>query len=217
MPETMSTTSYAVLGLLSLRSWTTYELAEQMARALGLFWPRAESGIYREPKKLEALGLAHSTTEYVGRRPRTRYAITAEGRRVLAAWVPTRGSGPVIEFEQLVKVFFAEQAGKTELLATLEGVRAWVEEQAVAVPGIPQEYLAGRGRYPERLPWLILVGRFLDAIEQAVDEWAEWAMDVVAGWPDDLREARPDLETLTSMVERNEALVARHRERSAGI
>ena len=79
MAPDLTTTSYAILGLLSLRSWSTYELAEQMQRALGLFWPRAESGIYREPKKLEAHGLARSTTEFVGQRPRTRYTITAKG------------------------------------------------------------------------------------------------------------------------------------------
>ena len=32
MPRT--TTSYAVLGLLSVRSWTTYELAKQVQRSL---------------------------------------------------------------------------------------------------------------------------------------------------------------------------------------
>src|SRR5687768_17263422 len=161
MGSDLTTTSYAILGLLSLRSWTSYELAEQMKRALGLFWPRAESGIYREPKKLEAHGLARSTTEFVGQRPRTRYTITAKGRRALAKWVPTAGAGPVVEFEQLVKVFFAEHATKDDLLATLAGVRASLEDEAVATAGIPQEYLEGRASYPERLPWLILAGKFL--------------------------------------------------------
>lgn len=209
MTTELTTTSYAILGLLSLRSWSSYELAEQMRRALGLFWPRAESGIYREPKKLEELGLARSTTEYVGLRPRSRYTITAKGRRALATWVPTPGAGPVVEFEQLVKVFFAEQGTKEDLLTTLVGVRSWVEERAAATPGIPQEYLEGRGRYRERLPWLILVGKFLDDIEQAVDRWATWAIGVVNEWPDDLREAEPDLEALETMARNNDDLVAR--------
>ena len=191
--------------MLSLRSWTSYELAEQMQRALGLFWPRAESGIYREPKKLEAHGLARSTTEFVGERPRTRYTITAKGRRALAAWVPTSGAGPVIEFEQLVKMFFAEQATKADLLATLEGVRAWVEDQAVATAGIPHEYLEGRGGYPERLPWLILAGKFLDDMQQAVDRWAAWATQVVEAWPDDITMAEPDREALELMAVNEEA------------
>jgi DNA-binding PadR family transcriptional regulator len=214
MAPDLTTTSYAILGLLSLQNWTTYELAEQMRRALGQFWPRAESGIYREPKKLEAHGLARGTTEFVGDRPRTRYAITAEGRRVLAEWVPTPGAGPAVEFEQLVKVFFAEQATKADLLATLAGVRAWVEDSAVATAGIPQEYLEGRGRYPERLPWLVLVGKFLDDVQQAVDRWAAWAIDAVEAWPDDLGEAQPDWETLETMAGNADALAARARARA---
>ena len=217
MPPDLTTTSYAILGLLSLHSWTTYELADQMQRALGLFWPRAESGIYREPKKLEAHGLARSTTEYVGQRPRTRYTITAKGRRVLADWVAATGAGPVIEFEQLVKVFFAEQATKDDLLSTLAGVRTWVEDRAVETAGIPQEYLEGRGGYPERLPWLILVGKFLDDIQQAVDRWAAWAMSVVEAWPDDLSRAEPDLEALESMAVNDEALVVRAKQRTASV
>jgi DNA-binding PadR family transcriptional regulator len=196
-----------------LRSWSTYELAEQMRRALGLFWPRAESGIYREPRKLVEHGLARDTVEYVGQRARTRYSITAKGRRALAAWVPTPGAGPVIEFEQLVKVFFAEHATKTDLLATLVGARAWVEDHAASAPGIPHEYLEDRGGFPERLPWLILAGKFLDEIEQAVDRWAEWAIAVVEEWPEDLHVAEPDRAALVEMAEHNDALLARRRAR----
>jgi DNA-binding PadR family transcriptional regulator len=214
MATDLTTTSYAILGLLSLRSWTSYELAEQMKRALGRFWPRAESGIYREPKKLEAHGFARSTTEHVGERPRTRYTITAAGRRALAEWVPTPGAGPVVEFEQLVKIFYAEHATKADLLATLEGVRAWVEDQAVETTGISRAYLDGQGGFPERLPWLILVGRFIDEVEQMVDRWATWAIEVVEAWPDDMATAEPDRDTLEEMAAHDDELVARARMRA---
>lgn len=215
MAKKLTTTSYAILGLLALRSWSTYELAEQMQRALGLFWPRASSGIYEEPKKLVALGLANATAEQVGQRPRTSYSITAKGRRALAAWVPTQGAGPVVEFEQLVKIFFAEHAGKADLLATLHGVRVDLEDRAAATAGIPTEYLEGRGGYPERLPWLILAGKFLDEIDQAVDRWAQWAIDVVDHWPDDLHAAEPDREALQEMAHNAEAFVERAATRHA--
>jgi PadR family transcriptional regulator, regulatory protein AphA len=205
----LTTTSYAVLGLLSLRSWTTYELAEQMRRALGVFWPRAISGLYEEPKKLVAAGLARATQDDVGRRRRTRYAITARGRRALAAWVPTPGAGPVIEFEQLVKVFFAEHGSREDLLATLEGVRTSLEDQVAATASIPREYLERRGGYPERLPWLLLIGRFLDEIEQAVDRWAAWAAEVVSRWPDDISKAEPDWEALEEMARHADAFAER--------
>jgi hypothetical protein len=109
----------------------------------------------------------------------------------------------------LVKVFFAEHGTRADLLATIEGVRAAVEEQAVATAQVPHEYLERRGDYPERLPWLILVGRFLDEIEQAVDRWASWAGDVVSAWPDDISGAEPDWATLEEMARHADEFVAR--------
>src|SRR6266852_6548284 len=113
----LTTTSHLILGLLALQRWSTYELAQQMQRSIHYYWPRAESHIYEEPKKLVAHGLATATREYAGRRPRTVYAITDKGRKALQAWLAEPGKGPLVEFEGLVKVLFAEQAGKDELLA----------------------------------------------------------------------------------------------------
>lgn len=196
---TLSTTSYAILGLLSLRSWTTYELAEQMRRALGQFWPRAESGIYTEPKKLVELGFAKATEELVGKRPRMRYEITAAGRKELKKWVPLPGAGPVIEFEQLVKIFFAEQATKSDLLAAIRRVKTDNEDYIVATSAPSADYLEERGSYPERLPWLVVCGKFLEEMELAIDRWATWAEKEIEAWPDDIREAQPAWDTLRQM------------------
>ena len=86
MPSFPTTTSYAVLGLLSVRSWTTYELAKQVQRSLNWFWPRAERKLYDEPKRLVAQGLATASQEATGQRPRTVYSITDDGRRALRQW-----------------------------------------------------------------------------------------------------------------------------------
>ena len=124
--QRLTTTSYVILGLLSLRSWSTYELAQQMRRSLRYYWPRAESHIYEAPKRLVDHGLATASLEHAGRRRRTVYTITAKGRKALRAWLAEPGHGPLVEFEGLVKLLFAEGAGKSELLATLEIGRAHV-------------------------------------------------------------------------------------------
>jgi DNA-binding PadR family transcriptional regulator len=200
MAAPLTTTSYSILGLLAIKPWTTYELAQQMQRALGQFWPRAESKLYEEPKKLVAHGLARASTEMVGKRPRTLYTITAKGRRAMAAWVSTPGDGPVLEFEQMIKVFFAEHGTKDDLLATIASARRWVDNRYIASRDIPKGYLEGRGPFPERLPWLLLSGQFLTEFTLAVERWAEWAAGVVATWPDDVSEAEPDWPTLEAMA-----------------
>jgi PadR family transcriptional regulator, regulatory protein AphA len=196
MAPALTSTSYAILGLLAVKPWTTYELAQQMERALGQFWPRAESKLYEEPKKLVAQGLARASSEMVGKRRRTVYTITAKGRRALAQWVPTPGAGPVLEFEQLIKVFFAEHGTKADLLATIAGVREWSDERLSATAHVPQAYLDGKGPFPERLPWLLLVGQFLVDFHLMVEGWADWANEIVETWPDDITSAQPDWKTL---------------------
>src|SRR4029450_1955610 len=100
--STLTPTPFAILGLLAIQPWSTYELTRQMDRSLGRIWPRAASKLYEEPKKLVAHGLATSRQERVGRRPRTVYAITSAGRRALAEWLAEPGSGPELESQQLL-------------------------------------------------------------------------------------------------------------------
>ena len=115
----LTTTSYAILGLLAIKPWTTHELVQQVDRSLRRFWPRAQSKLYEEPKKLVAHGYATAVEDPVGRRRRTRYSITAKGRRALAAWLHQPGDGPALEFEQLVKIHFADSGTKADVVANV--------------------------------------------------------------------------------------------------
>jgi DNA-binding PadR family transcriptional regulator len=181
----LTTTSYVILGLLSLRNWSTYELAQQMRRSIHFYWPRAESKIYEEPKKLVAHGLATATREYAGKRPRTVYAITRKGRTALRRWLAEPGKGPVTEFEGLVKVLFAEQAGKDELLATLASIRADAVERQRHNVALARDLAETGGPFPERLHVNTLVFRLMWEQTQMLIRWVEWAEQEVVDWPAD--------------------------------
>ena len=62
-PASLSTTSYAILGLLAIKPWTTHELVRQVDRSLRRLWPRAQSKLYEEPKKLVAYGYAKAADD----------------------------------------------------------------------------------------------------------------------------------------------------------
>jgi PadR family transcriptional regulator AphA len=181
----MTTTSYSVLGLLAVKPWTTYELIQQVNRSLRRIWPRTQSKLYEEPKKLVELGFARASEELVGRRPRTRYTITARGRRALAAWLRQPGAGPVLEFEQLLKIHFADSGTKEDVLANLAATLDWVREQNEENLATARAYFAGEGAFPERAAINQLGGRFLTDFYAMAAHWAEWATGVVADWPDD--------------------------------
>ena len=198
----LTSTSYAVLGLLSVKPWSSYELTQQMDRSLGRIWPRAVSKLYEEPKKLVSHGLARASTEQNGQRTRTVYAITAEGRRALAAWLEEPGEGPVIEFEQLLKVFFAENGTKTGTIATLQAAQEWAEARAAESLAVGESYAQGQGPFPDRLPELQLTSRFITDFYLLVLDWARWAAGMVETWPDDPRQASHDPQVIAETVER---------------
>jgi DNA-binding PadR family transcriptional regulator len=210
----LTPTSYALLGLLAIKPWTNYELAQQMDRTLSRFWPRARSKLYEEPKKLVARGLARATEGAVGRRSRTVYTITPKGRRALAAWVAEPGDGPVLEFEQLLKVFFADSGTTEDVRRQLAAARAWAHERTLVDIEVGRSYLEGRSPFPERAAVNLVVGRFLDEMAEAVDRWAEWAEGVVESWPDRPAEARPDLAELAVTVQRATDRAARWRDQT---
>jgi DNA-binding PadR family transcriptional regulator len=179
----LSTTSYAILGLLAIKPWSTYELARQVKVSLNFFWPRTERQLYEQPKLLVAAGLAKAAREHVGRRPRTVYRITAKGRRALAAWLREPGQPPQLEWEGLVKVFFAENATKDDLLAHLRGMLEW-RQQATAESRAFRRQRIEQFPFPERLHLSSLVNRFFVEYAAAIERWAEWAVDEVETWPD---------------------------------
>lgn len=200
-PE-LTTTSYAILGLLAIKPWTTYELTQQMDRGMGRFWPRAQSKLYQEPKKLVSRGMARADAESTGRRRRTVYSITPSGRRALRAWSARPGAGPHLEFEVLLKVFFAEHGSREDLLASLNAARDWADERAAENVAIARGYLGGEGPFPDRLAHTLLVGRFLADFEDLVRRWAEWASTLVESWPDEIAAARADRATLERLARR---------------
>jgi len=197
---TLTTTSYAILGLLAVKSWSTYELIRQMDRSLGRIWPRAQSKLYEEPKKLVDHGLAEATTEWAGRRPRTTYSITPRGRRALAAWLHEPGDGPVVEFEQLLKIFFAEHGTKGDALSALAAARGWAAQRNEGNLAAARAYLAGEGPFQHRLAQHMLVGAFLTDFYAMVARWAEWATTMVNQWPDDPCRAMPDPAAIEDIV-----------------
>jgi DNA-binding PadR family transcriptional regulator len=198
----LTTTSYAILSLLAVRQWSTYELTQQMDRSLGRIWPRAQSKLYEEPKKLAASGYARAREERVGDRPRTVYSITPKGRRALAEWLKQPSAGIVLESEHLLKIFFAENGTREDALATLADARAWAEERNSGNLEAGRAYLAGEAPFQERAAQTLLVGRFITDFYKLVADWADWATDLVEQWPSDPSQALPDPAVQQETVDR---------------
>jgi len=188
----LTTTSYAILGWLAHRDWTTYELAEQIKRNLRFFWQRGESVIYDEPKNLVADGLAKAEKSYVGKRQRTIYSITPEGRKALQEWLGHPSAPPSLDFEALVRVIFGDFGTRDQLLMTLESVREWADEIQNAGTEVALEYLEDRAPFPHRIHISGLVFDFLWGYADHLHDWVNRSIQEVESWPDVIPEGKRD-------------------------
>lgn len=178
----LTTTSYAVLSVLSLRDHSTYDLIRQMQLSMHYMWPRAESNVYAEPRRLVEAGLATAREEWNGQRRRTVYAITETGRAALAEWIASPSARPRYENEALVKVMFAENGTREDLLASIRRLRDDAEEGVRHFREIAGRYAANEGEYPRRFGLSGLALRLAAEQQAATLRWATWAEEVVAGW-----------------------------------
>lgn len=180
----LTTTSFALLGLLSARStgWSAYELAQQMSRSLHYVWPRAERNLYDEVKLLADRGFARTRQEPVGRRPRTVYSITPAGRRALRTWLGQPSAPLALESEALVRVFFGEQGDLADLLAAIQSIRREAETTELRVAGMLRADGDDGGPFPSRRHVTALMGKLLFSHREALRRWAEWAEAEVAQW-----------------------------------
>jgi len=182
MPVQLSPTSYALLGLLSLRRWTTYELTQQAQRSLRFLYPRAERHLYAEAKRLAEAGLARSEPTFTGKRRGTTYAITPVGRQALQEWLRTRPGPPVLEAEVLLRSFFGELGRQQDLAAALEAARIQAIGTQRELAEMAKSRLDGSAPFPERTGVVVLTMRFVADFHRLLEQWAEWAARETATW-----------------------------------
>ncbi|CAN5665659.1 hypothetical protein BH20ACT23_BH20ACT23_22650 [soil metagenome] len=184
MAEQLTTTSYAVLAQVAVHPWSTYELAQQRVRYFRYVWPRAESAIYREVKRLSAMGLLTGRKDYTGKRARTVYSITEEGREALREWLSTPVSPFAMDFEAMIRLFVAPLGTKEQIVTTLNQVRDDAREMLRFGGEVKQEFLEGLAVTQDQVYIRALAVDFFISLLHTVDAWAERTLKEIESWDD---------------------------------
>src|SRR5215204_1709181 len=123
---TLTSSAYAVLGLLARRSSAGYELGTRAVASIDNFWPLTRTHIYGELAKLEALGYVVGVEVAQENLPDKRvYSVTPQGERALDAWLADPDPGvPRPRQPMLVKLFFGERMAPERAAALLTEYRA---------------------------------------------------------------------------------------------
>lgn len=180
-----SITRYAVLGQLGLREWSAYELTRSMGRTLRWFWPRAESGIYAEARRLADDGLATARAVPAAdgsRRTRTVYKLTAKGRKTLRSWLATPGGSVQMFIEPFLRVHLARAGSLDELRASIAAAEATADELLSTAVTVANEFLAGTHSFQDDLALRGLLFEGLWAQGLALKQWAVDVQTELGRW-----------------------------------
>lgn len=123
---------YAILGLLSYRSMTGYDLKKMFDESINNFWAASLSQIYRELGVLQNKGYLTSEIEKQNDRPDKRiYDITAEGKAAFRDWItkfPEKLSKEKRD-EFTLRLFFGSNLSKQDLITQLERFSTEMQDQ----------------------------------------------------------------------------------------
>jgi DNA-binding PadR family transcriptional regulator len=181
-PPEISTTAAAILGLVAVQEGSAYDLAQRMKLNHHFIWPRAESKLYEEVKRLHALGLVDAMDEPTGRRRRTVYRILPLGERALTSWAKRASEAPSLSFETLVKLAYADYGTIEDARAQVGAIRELALQWIKLGRSLASSYLEGRVQLPQRVHTNALVWRFLAEYALALLAWADLADATLEDW-----------------------------------
>lgn len=124
------TIKYAILGFLSWRPFSGYDLKKLFADSLSFYWSGNNNQIYRTLVQLHNEGLVTVEVQVqADRPPRKVYTITEQGRAALREWVVSAPELPQLRNTFLVQLAWADQLGDAELDGLLAQYEHEVEMQ----------------------------------------------------------------------------------------
>jgi len=117
----LSPTAYVILGMLSWRPMSGYDIKSLADRSTRFFWAISYGQIYPELRRMAEAGLVEAAEAEGGRR-RTVYRLTAKGRKALREWLAERPETFETRDEGLLKLFFAS-ANPASAITALDAKR----------------------------------------------------------------------------------------------
>jgi DNA-binding PadR family transcriptional regulator len=141
--EYLPTTSYVILGLLTFREMSGYDLKQLINKSITHFyWSPAKSQIYGELRRLESHGLVTMREVPQTLRPYKRlYQITPEGTEAMLQWLQSSGVEPdSYKSALLLKLFFGHMLSYDTTIRLLEERRKQTAQELTMCERRAQEF-----------------------------------------------------------------------------
>jgi DNA-binding PadR family transcriptional regulator len=144
----LSPTAYVILGMVSSKPHSGYEIKALVDRSTRFFWAASYGQIYPELKRLADAGLVEGVDAPRGGRKRTVYAITAKGEEKLKDWLRQPPQTCEMREEGLLKLFFAGVLPAQEAVEILRAMRRHRLDMIEQLQALEPEVAAKDDRFP---------------------------------------------------------------------
>jgi PadR family transcriptional regulator, regulatory protein AphA len=156
---------HAILGFLSWRPFSGYDLKKMFMDSLFFYWSGNNNQIYRTLVQLHQDGLVSLTVESRENGPnRKLYAITPRGLEVLRQWVPTEPELPQLRNSFLIQLAWADLLPAAELDKLIISYETTVSNQLLMCREQQRRKTIDPARTPrETLLWEMISQNWIDA------------------------------------------------------
>ncbi len=170
-------TAYALLGFLTWRPMSGYDLKQAVAGSVGNFWSESYGQIYPMLRRLAEEGwITSRPAEDAGRRARHVHRITAAGREALHEWLCAPATETPPRIELLLKLFFGDEVPLSVGRSHVEAARARTVESLYRYRAIAGKLRDSHADDP-RLPFWRLTLDYGIGSMQARIEWCDRALE----------------------------------------
>ena len=178
---------HAILGFLTYRPMSGYDLKKLFDESVRHFWPATQSQIYRTLGRMAADGWTHvEMVEQEGRPDRKVYHITDEGQAELRHWLLTPLDLSTVRNQWLVKVFFAHRLADEEITASFEAraekLRRKLEMFRTGVQAVVERRFAEEGSARACHMWQFTLDYGISHLEWELG-WVESALEELRRLP----------------------------------
>lgn len=169
-----SSTTYAILGILTTECNTGYDIKQMIDNSLNHFWKISYGQIYPTLKKLEEEGLVEVHTAANGGKPdRREYSLTQSGRQTLREWLENPVEQlPVERNEILLKLFFGSHQSPEKRRELLQEYESRLQERYDTYRAIENRITENSGHLDDAVYWLSTLD-YGKRVTNAAIEWCQ--------------------------------------------
>jgi DNA-binding PadR family transcriptional regulator len=175
---------HALLGLLSYKPATGYELKSVFSESIRFFWNATLPQIYRTLNQMEEAGWLDATVEQQEGKPNRKvYSLTSTGSQEFLRWLREPPEIPQPKYPMLIKIFFGNRLEPDQLRTLLH---QWREYHAKALEGLEKEvrktieHYAVQKKVPQDAAYWAMTLDFGEMHARMVLAWCDKALATLA-------------------------------------